>query len=212
MSTSTPKTKGKHLTPKEIGQAVALWESGSVTLEDLAERYKRAPETFARLFKRLGVEKGSKAAETLEKAKEKVEESIGDDEQLLAQRIKDAKEEAWKLSTLGMKKLGALLIEAHQKKQDPAVLINAFRAMKEYADALGKLRKERYVALGIKEDDNDDDDKLPTLEIREMTQDQIMEMRNKLMQSEDEFERGIAEIERELEAAETDDDGNPRTD
>lgn len=52
----------KRLTDSERAEAVALWEAGSSTIEDLAGRFDCSPRALLYLFKREGVTTGSKAA------------------------------------------------------------------------------------------------------------------------------------------------------
>lgn len=63
----------RQLTIAQKAEAAALWRTGSVTLEDLGKKFKKTPETLSRLFTRMGIEKGSGAAEAVKKIMATVE-------------------------------------------------------------------------------------------------------------------------------------------
>lgn len=184
MSKSKPKTTPEktstrsRLTTAEIAEAVALYESGSTTLEELGRRFDKRPETFMRLFKKMGVVKGSKAAETTERVREEVEKSMLDDAALLASRIRETKEEHYKMATALGKLSWNEIFTAKKEGRTYASTMNELKAIGQALANLKMAREERYIVLGIN-DDGGDDPVIPELPIHELTQDQIEEMRAK---------------------------------
>lgn len=202
MSKSTPKTTATEksararLTTAEIAEAVALYESGSTTLEELGRRFGKRPETFMRLFKKMGVVKGSKAAETTERVKEEVEKSMLDDAALLATRIRETKEEHYKMaSALGKLSWNEILV-AKREGRTYASTMNELKALGQALVNLRIAREERYIVLGIG-DGNTEDPEIPELPIHELTQEQIEEMRAKAGDDLelDSLDDGLSEVE-----------------
>lgn len=77
----------RQLTVAQKAEAVALWRTGSVTLEELGKKYKKHPETLSRLFTRMGIEKGSGAAEAVRKVMATVEaRTLSDTEETVSAR------------------------------------------------------------------------------------------------------------------------------
>lgn len=181
------------LNAAQKAEAIALWKSGTVTLDDLAERFKKDRTTFLRLFKEEGVQKGETEAETKKKVEEAVEHAIVDDATVLATRIKDTKDEHYKMSA-GLAKLTWNVIrQAAQEKRSPATYAGDMKALKDAAMTLKLVREERYAVLGINADDDNDDKPLPDLMIQELTAEDIKEMHRKSAQESDD-DLGINEI------------------
>lgn len=168
----------KSLLPKEKAEAVALWRSGKVTLEDLATKFKKRPETFSRLFKKMGVKKGeaiADAAREMEKAA--VVAAISDTEETL-RRIKLARDEHFKMSTGLAKMAWAQVVRAHQAEIPLAKIKDDLAALKIASDVIGNSRKELFEILNVEKHDKVvDEDDLPELTVRELTNDEIDQLR-----------------------------------
>jgi transposase-like protein len=201
MSDKTPtKTSRSRLTAAEIAEAVAMYESGTTTLEDLARKFDKVPETFHRLFKRLGVTKGAKAEEMKERVKEEVEKAVVDDAATLAQRIRETKEEHYKVAAALFKLNWNEVLQAKKAGMTLASIAPNLKAIQLAAQNFKLIRDERYAVLGIN-DETGDDDEIPELPIHELTQEQIEEMRKKDAEPEgDDFAfEGEGEISTEIE-------------
>lgn len=176
MSESKTKPPRSRLTPAEIGEATALYESGTVTLEDLGRRFGKRSTTFLRLFKKLGVVKGSKADETRERVREEVEKTVLDDAVTLANRIREVKEEHFKASRALFKLNWQEILQAKKEGKSLASINANAKALNVLIANFKMIREESYVVLGLDKDSDDDGD-IPELPIHELTQEQIESMR-----------------------------------
>jgi sugar-specific transcriptional regulator TrmB len=170
----TKKTRGKSLTLKQKAEAVALWRSGEVTLEDLGTKFSRRPESFSRLFKRMGIEKGSAVKAAAAKMEEATAAAAVDDHQQTLTRIRDAKEDHFKMAN-GLAKLAwAEIVRARQAKLGLETLKEVMQTLKLAGEVIGNSRKELYVVLGVEEAERKkEDEDLPELTVRELTTQEV---------------------------------------
>ena len=174
---SYPKTirSSKRMTPAQWAESEALWESGQVTLGDLAKKFDKAEETFSRYFKKKGLKKCAKKDEHAEMVKEKVADSIADDPTELARRIRETKEEHYKMA----RALGQLAWREVLKAQAGGSMAEStpeFKSLKEAMTVLKLVREERWIVLGLDNPDTENEANLPELVISELTADQIEAM------------------------------------
>ena len=177
-ATRKPKAsrRGKHLNESEKAEAIALWKAGSTTLDQLAERFDRSRTVFIRLFEAQGVAKGESSAEIARKVTEAVETAAMGDIEVIAQRVRETKEEHYKIAS-GITKLAwSLIVEARQAKKAYSGISFDLRALKYAADIFKTMRDERFALLGLNEKQSPEDDEIGDLEIREVTQKEILEM------------------------------------
>lgn len=201
---SYPKTirSSKRMTPAQWAEAESLWESGQVTLADLAKKFNKAEETFSRYFKGKGLKKGAKAAEHAEKVKEKVADAIADDATVLAQRIRETKEEHYQMA----RAIGKLTWREVLKAQSGGSIAEStpeFKSLKEAMTVLKLVREERWAVLGLDNPDTENDANLPELVIQELTAEQIEEM-----QREQEADLGLQSLNIDEGSAISDDEGD----
>lgn len=169
--------KGAHLTSSQKGEAIALWKSGTVTLEDLSVRFNKRKETMSKMLKAAGAVKGSDAADIAAKAAAVVETRLLGDVEVHMQRIAAAKEQHFKM-TDGLAKLAwSEIVRARQSGLDIAGLKDLMQTLKLAGDVIGGARKELWVVLGIEEFDNSKElEDLPELTVRELTQGEVVEL------------------------------------
>jgi hypothetical protein len=173
------KPGSKGLTVTQKAEAVAMWRAGECTLEDLAKKFKKRPETFSRLFKKVGAKKGEAAAEIAKKMAEKAEaRALSSVEEHLA-KIAATKDEYFKMSS-GIAKLAwAEIVRARQAGLDLAGLKETMQTLKLAGEIIGTSRKELYDLLSVEEaDKNKDMEELPELTVRELTQGEVNELRD----------------------------------
>ena len=178
----------RKLTPSQKAEAAALWRSGTVTLEDLAKKFKKRPEGFSRLFKRMGIEKGG-ATEDVEKRVKKIEAEVearivsSVDETL--RKIQLAKDDHYKYSS-GLAKLAwSELVRARQAGIDIGGLKEVMATLKLAGDVIGGARKELFEVLNVEKHEKTEDlQDLPELTVRELTGSEILQLQS---QSNDEM-------------------------
>jgi len=179
VTAAAPKTTKNRLTVKQWAEAEALWESGSVTYEDLMKKFGLAQSSFERHFKKRGIVKGSKAAAIKEKIDEKLAAAAIDEATIIAARIKETKEQHYTMSANLSKLAYAEILQAKKDGQPVAVAMNNLKALDKAMDVLAKARAERYTILGLDRPDAVNPDELPELVISELTAEQIEELRKR---------------------------------
>lgn len=179
MSEEEKTPKGRSLTPKEWAEAEALWESGEVTIQDLVDRFGRSKAAFSRHFQKHGIEKGA-AKEAHKKAVAQAVTSAAVDESVIvAARIKETKEEHYKMAAGLSKLVWSELLQAKSAGKEFALVQGNLKSLDIAASALKKLREERWAILGMDKEGFVDEDYLPELVINELTAEQIEELRNR---------------------------------
>lgn len=184
----------KHLTTAQRAECFALWRSGTMTLDQLAKKFNKDRTTLSALFSKHGVVKGSDAKVTEEKVAAAVTAAIVDDASVLANRIRETKEQHYKMNEGLAKLTWKVVVDASQPGNNIGSRINEIKALKLAADTIAKAREERFAVLGIKADDGDSDAPLPPLTIQELTAEDIERMNaERLLQAAQE-DLGIADI------------------
>jgi hypothetical protein len=201
---AAPKTKHARLTPKQWAEAEALWESGEVTLADLAARFGKHRSAFSAHFDKKGIKRGAKKAEHAAAVKEAVTTAAIDDATILAARIKETKEEHYKMAS-GLAKLSwNEILLAKQDGRPVATALNNLKALDAAMTVLKKAREERWAVLGLDREDAMDEDGLPELIISELTAEQIEALRSR--EEDDDLKLPDDQAELEAELADLDDD------
>lgn len=173
------KPKSKRLTPKQWAEAEALWESGEVTLSDLVAKFHIHKTSFQKRFAERGIKKGAKKEEHARRVAEEVTKAAIDDATVLAARIRETKEEHYKMAASLAKLTWAEILAAKQNGSPMAVALNNLKALDAAMAVLKKAREERYAVLGLDREDFVDEDGLPELVISELTASQIDALRAK---------------------------------
>lgn len=202
MTTPSVKTPTR-MTPRQWAEAEALWEAGEVTLDDLATRFDKDRSAFVRYFKKHGIVKGSRAAARKEEVKEAVAAAGIDEATVLANRIRETKEDHYKMSSALAKLVWAEVLTAKKDEKPFSAIKDNLKALDNAMNVLMKARMERFAILGLDKDDYVDEDGLPELVISELTAAQIEELRNR---DEEGLEAGTAVIPETLQEEIEDED------
>lgn len=177
----------KRLTPAQKAEAIALWKAGSTTLDDLAKKFKKDRSTFVRLFKDTGTEKGATRAEAERKITEAVEASVVDDAILRANRTRETKEEHYKYARIVSTLTYSLIARAKQENRPYGSLLGDLKAIEVAARVFKITREEKYIALNIREDEEDDEKELPILSVQELTAQDIKRLHEQSLMADDEL-------------------------
>jgi hypothetical protein len=171
--------KGIRLTPKQWAEAEALWATGDVTLDNLAKKFGIAGQSIHRHMKAKGIEKGANAEKHKKKVAEAVAAAAVDDATITAARIRETKEEHYKMSSAIAKLAWQEILTAKQNGSPVSVAMNNLKALDNAMNVMTKARMERWAVLGLDRADYVDEDGLPELLISELTADQIQELRER---------------------------------
>lgn len=188
--TATPKETGASaesaapatpikMTPRDWARCRELWARGEVTYKDLVAKYGRSYKSFERHFKKHKIVKGSKAKALAEKVTAAMEREQINDAQMIAERIRETKEEHYRMAS-GLARLS--WNEILQAKKDGKPVSIATPNLKALNTAIANLkmcREERYAVLGLDKTDAMDPDTIPELVIRELTAEQVEQLRKR---------------------------------
>lgn len=169
-----PKGFGRHLTEKEKSEALALWAAGATTQAGLAARYKKDISTFRRLFE--GIPKGTSQAELNKKALEAVEAASVGDAVALAARIRETKEEHYRMSKFVATSIGKTLAKAAQENEAIGTKMQDLKALHTASMGLKVCREERFAVLGLNEERQDESKPIQDLIVKVLTAEEIKQM------------------------------------
>lgn len=176
----TPKPKPKTkppLTKAQWARIEALWRAGETTYEELCSKYDRSKTCFEKHFKKKGLKKGQDADKINKKVEEALERQHVTDAQIIAARIRETKEEHYKLAAaLGRLTWNEILL-CKQEKKPVASALNNLKALNAAIVNLKVVREERFAVLGLDRPDAIDPDQIPELIINELTPEQEAELR-----------------------------------
>lgn len=180
-TTTKPSTAPSKVTlrPKQWAIAEALWHKGEATADELAKRFGVHRTTIQRHMSAKGIVQGAGAEETRRKVAEAVETAVDDDAAITAARIKETKDEHYKMAS-GISKLA--WNEVLKTKQDGLPLAAATANLKALDIAMSvmvKARTERWAILGQDRPDAVDTSALPELVIQELTAEQIEDLQKR---------------------------------
>lgn len=173
------KPQSKKLSPREWAQATALYRAGEATLEELGKKFNRHPQSFAQYFSRRGIKKGDQAHKHAKKVEEAVEKQAIKDAALIAARIRETKEEHYKMASGLAKLTWAEVLKAKQDGVPVSTALVNLKALDTAMSVLKKAREERYSVLGLDRPDAVDENDVPELVISELTADQIEALRKR---------------------------------
>lgn len=196
-----PGTKSKPMTPRQQAEAAALWAAGEMTLPELAKKYGKAMETMSRLFERMGVKKGSRAAEVREEVQKAVQQEMISETAMIAQRIRGARDDSERFHVT-IRKLALHEIVTAKKQNVPLGTILPNLKALEVASKIAKLTQEgQFASLGIINTPTDNEDDIPDLKIEGLSSQQITDLRNQMREPDpdddslDELEQVVADEE-----------------
>lgn len=173
------ETKRPPLTPKQWAGIEAAWAAGTVTYLELVSKYGRSASTYERHFKSKGILKGSRAESIREKVAEALEKSAITEATVAAARIKETKEDHYKMASALARLTWSEILEAKKNSTPLSVALNNIKALDAAMSVLKKAREERYAVLGLDRPDAIDPDQVPELIISELTAEQVQELRDR---------------------------------
>lgn len=187
LTVDAPSAKRRYvrLTEDQWAEAEAAWTSGSATLPELAHRFGATERALQARFARRGLEKGQAARALAAQVVERVRQEQETQAETLTDRALAIREATYSNAT---KIERAIMERLDAAAADPAQTFAAAAAVKmltNAAAALERLHTLKRSALGINDDDMNNDE-LPVLVIRNLTQDRIDELR-KRQREEDDF-------------------------
>lgn len=173
------KFGARSLTVSQKAEAAALWRSGSVTLDDLARKFKKRPETFSRLFARMGIEKGSGVAAAMKKAEEAIAAKTLTDTEETLKRISQVRDTHFRMSQQLAVMAFREITQAKAAELNIGALKDTMAVLKMASDVIGNSRKELFEILNVeKHDASVEMEDLPDLMVRELTSQEIVQLQD----------------------------------
>lgn len=168
------------LTPAQWAAMAEVYEIGDTSMADLAKIYGVSISAISQKFKRDGVQRGAKkglvAAKVLERAVEKASESPSTFAAQKRLRVEETKNQSYEWSTAIAKLTMKTVIDAQKKGVAFSTIAGDMKALRFASAIIAQTRQERFAVLDI---DNDIDEKdLPSIEIRNLTEDEIETLRS----------------------------------
>lgn len=161
------RKKYVRLKPETWAEIDALWQSGSYTLEELAERFEMTIRGLQFHFKKSGAVKGALAESIVSAARDAVIRSeIGDYEARLAKSLSaraEAFEDASRIQAILRDQLSTLV-------DDPANAFKAFSTIKYLNTAIQTLERVQCVKTSALAVEPRESDELPVIEFRDLTE------------------------------------------
>lgn len=175
------RTKANYIPPNVWAEVAALYETGAVTQQQIAEQLGVHFAYVSRKFKKLGVGRPDELKGVQQEA---VKEQVAKVQEAALERAEELGSRAGRTvefyidANEKISRLALMTLARAQKEQRPlATATNDLKAIKLTMDILATGRTEAYTLLGLDKDD-DKDDNLPDLVIREMTEDEMDAVRN----------------------------------
>lgn len=191
---SAAKQPKRRLTKIQWAQAEALWASGSATLRDLADKFEISEQAINKHMTNAGIVGGAKAEKTKVKFENRLAKQAAEDAALLAARVRETKDEHYKMAA-GIAKLAwSEVLQAKQKGLPMSAIASNLKALDIAATTLAKARIERWACVGLDRDDTLGDDGLPELTISELTAEEIQELRERDFNEFEELDSAAGEV------------------
>ncbi len=200
--TTAAPAKFRQLTPKEWAKAEALWNSGELTAEQIGAKFGKTASTIKKHFAKKGIAHGAGAEKIRAKVEEATTKAVVEEVSLLTQRIRDTKEEHYKMSAGLAKLTWAEILKVKQDGAPMSVALNNLKSLDVAMNVLKKAREERYAVLGLDKGEDHDDDLLPQLLVQELTGEQVERLRNS--QDADDLEELPVDVEEIVSDSEDD--------
>lgn len=183
-----PVRRGKQLSPSEKAEAIALWKAGTVTLDQLSDRFHRDRSTFVRLFNSEDVTKGENREALDRKAEEAVASTAVTDAITRSNRIRETKEDHYTFAKFLQKANQNILVKALQEKRSIGTEIANISAINKIAQTAKIIREERFALLDLNDQSAGEGDELPELVLKMLTDDEIKSMQNSAVGSDDDMD------------------------
>lgn len=175
--------KYERLTPKQWAELEALYASGEFTLTQLARKSGKTFKTIKNHMTAHGIKHGS-AVEHKKAIAQAVTNASIEDATVLASRIRETKEEHYKMASGIAKLTWAEILKTKQDGNPFSMAQGNLKSLDTAMSILKKAREERYAVLGL-DGDFVDENEVPELVISELTAEQVVALQQKSFSTED---------------------------
>jgi hypothetical protein len=147
--------------------------------------------------------RGSTAEKIRKKVEDELEKAHVEDTAIIVARIRETKEEHYKMVS-GLGKLTwAEILNAKQKNLPVSSVAANLKALETAIGNIKKIREEKWAILGLDKEDITEDEGLPDLVVSELTADEVTKLRNRDHTAFDE----LPDVPHDADLSEEEDDG-----
>lgn len=175
----------KMLSASDRRKIRAMWETGEYSMDEIAKEVGNTVTAVKSYIDNNAIKKGSRSDEIQQAVMKKTKETAETEATLVASRIRETKEEHYKMSMAIAKLIWKEVLDCNKAGRPFADVRGNIASLELASRALANCRSERWVVLGL-DKDNVSTDRLPELVLTELTAEQIEEIRN--YQEEDSLE------------------------
>jgi hypothetical protein len=165
----------RKLTPAEWEQVVVLWESGTVTLQDLSDRFGITKPALHEGLKKKGAVKGARSKEFAKVA----EDSLKTEALRRMEAIKDFRGNFQKygdfIMSATMKELSELMKESPRSRETQRRI---FTCLKYSAEIYAIVNREKHILFELDKDRNEDGD-LPEITVVQYDPEEIEKIKSR---------------------------------
>lgn len=166
-------------TEKQWIEAETLFINGEMGLAAISRHLDVTHQSVYNHMKRRGITKGSRSAARTAEIIKAVEAVAITDVSIMAARIKETKEDHYKMASGLAKLTWAEVLKTKQDGVPVSAAMPNLRALDAAMGVLKKAREERWSILGLDKDTYVDEDSLPELVISELTADQVQALQSR---------------------------------
>lgn len=175
---SEPAAKQTRLTPREYATAKTMWQSGDYSLTEISNKVGVTNTALSRRFKRDGVKKGSYADKTAAAVQKSIERTAAAQAEELSTYAHDLKMNALKAIDLFNRKAYADVAKAIKDGTPVGERLTDLKALAEASKIISQNYTTGSNILGL-DRELDDSDQLSELRIKIMTEEDVIELREK---------------------------------
>ena len=202
--TTPPISRKKTVSAVEWAKAESMWKLGTAKQKELASMLGVSMTAVAQHMKRKNIIRGSESDKLREKLERETERKELSKVEIKAQRIEDTRDQHYKYADNIAKLTWREIQTAMEEKRQFSSIEGNLKSLDRAITIFGKARMERFISLGIDGVELETDE-IPSLEISELTAEQIEELRDK---QELEYSLEINDEEESEENVHRDNNGN----
>jgi predicted transcriptional regulator len=182
-------SKTRRLTEKEWREVRLLWEMGNTSLSELAAKYEITPSAISQYLKRHGVRKGARkesiGAIAGAKAVEEIAKTVSDYEKNRLNYLEETRKAHYNANRFIAAKVAQLMNNSVNEKTPLSKDMADLKALRIAAQTLSITRQERFIVLDA--DHIIDETSLPSLVVRDLSDEEILIMQSQTDDDEDEL-------------------------
>lgn len=181
---ASTRKKWAHLTKAQIMEVIELVRAGEMSIAAIARRYQASHKTISNIAAKNGVVFGETRQKVADQIRAELETRAASRAVELAERVEATKEKHFIFADQLTRYQMHIISEAVKEKRAMGTITGDLKAIQFAAQNLKILREEKYAVLGMNEEESGDGE-LPSLVIKELSQEDIKAMGDRGMDEDD---------------------------